>query len=109
MACECKMLGRFRRIGFLFAVTLCALLSPASSAFGQVDQGSITGIVQDSTGAVVPNAQVTLLNTDQGLTLETRSSKVRLGLASSLIRAWTRSEIMSSRGFSRRSCIFSMR
>ncbi len=31
------------------------------------------GHVADSTGAVIPNAQVTLLNTDQGITLETKS------------------------------------
>jgi hypothetical protein len=37
--------------------------------FGQVDEGAITGTVQDPTGAVIPNAQVTLLNTDQGITL----------------------------------------
>ena len=54
---------------------------------GQVDQGSITGTIQDPTGAVVPNADITLLNTDQGLTLETHSgasgeytfSPVRIG------------------------------
>jgi hypothetical protein len=37
--------------------------------FGQVDEGAITGTVQDPTGAVIPNAQVTLTNTDQGITL----------------------------------------
>ncbi|MGB9416279.1 MAG: carboxypeptidase-like regulatory domain-containing protein, partial [Acidobacteriaceae bacterium] len=31
-------------------------------------------MVQDSSGAVVPNARVTLLNTDQGITLETTTS-----------------------------------
>jgi TonB-dependent Receptor Plug Domain. len=39
--------------------------------FAQVDQGAITGIVSDPSGAVVPNAHVTLRNTDIGLTLET--------------------------------------
>ena len=66
---------------------LCFLLLQAPSAFAQVDQGSITGVVQDPTGAVVPNAKVTLLNTDQGLTLETTAdgsgvytfSPVRIG------------------------------
>ncbi len=46
--------------------TFCLLLMPSASA--QVDEGSITGVVQDATGAVVPGAKVTLLNTDQGLT-----------------------------------------
>ncbi|HEV2273166.1 MAG TPA: carboxypeptidase-like regulatory domain-containing protein, partial [Acidobacteriaceae bacterium] len=51
--------------------SLCTLLFPSALLFGQVDEGAITGTVQDPSGAVVPNAQVTLLNTDVGLTLET--------------------------------------
>lgn len=39
-------------------------------ALGQADQGAITGLVQDATGAVVPNAQVTLTNIDTGLALQ---------------------------------------
>jgi len=50
------------------------LLTNAQCAFGQVDEGSIVGLVQDPTGAVVPGAQVTLLNTDQGITLNTTTS-----------------------------------
>ena len=52
-----------------------AILVAAGSyrAMAQVDEGAIGGVVQDPSGAVVPSAQVTLLNTDQGLTL-TRST-----------------------------------
>jgi hypothetical protein len=39
-------------------------------AMAQVDQGAITGVVEDSSGAVVPNAQVTVKNTDTGLELQ---------------------------------------
>jgi hypothetical protein len=53
---------------------LAFLLAQGRVALGQVDEGAITGTVQDSTGAVVPDAQVTLVNTDVGLTLETKSS-----------------------------------
>src|SRR3954462_7449347 len=65
----------------------CFLLVQARSAIGQVDEGAITGTVLDTSGAVVPNPQVTLLNTDQGITAQTKSdgsggytfSPVRLG------------------------------
>ena len=71
--------------GVALALGLCLLGS--TGAFGQVDQGSITGVVQDPTGAVVPGASVTLLNTDQGISLERKSggsgeytfSPVRIG------------------------------
>jgi hypothetical protein len=52
----------------------CVLLAQSKSTYGQVDEGSITGTVQDSSGAVVPNADVILVNTDQGITLKTKSS-----------------------------------
>ncbi|MGH9605680.1 MAG: carboxypeptidase regulatory-like domain-containing protein [Terracidiphilus sp.] len=66
---------------------LFIFLLPNQFAFGQVDEGSITGTVQDPTGAVVPNAQVTLLNTDQGISVQTHTgaagdytfSPVRIG------------------------------
>jgi len=51
-------------------IACCCLLIPGRAAFAQVDEGSITGIVTDASGAVVPNAQVTLLNTDQGITVQ---------------------------------------
>ncbi|MGI4755618.1 MAG: carboxypeptidase regulatory-like domain-containing protein, partial [Janthinobacterium lividum] len=53
---------------------VCALAGHAPLAYSQVDQGAINGTVLDPTGAAVPNAQVTLLNTDQGITLQTQSS-----------------------------------
>jgi hypothetical protein len=61
------------KVAIYSTLTCFCLLFVQSSAFGQVDEGAITGNVTDSTGAVIPNAQVTLLNTDQGITLETKS------------------------------------
>jgi hypothetical protein len=52
----------------------CLLLFAAPGAFAQVDQGTITGVVQDSTGAVIPNANVSLTNTDTGLVLQIKSN-----------------------------------
>ena len=54
------------------AALLLLLISAYSSA--QTDQGAITGVVQDSTGAIIANAQVTATNIDTGLALETRSN-----------------------------------
>jgi hypothetical protein len=57
------------------AITFALLfLASGLNVFAQVDEGSITGVVTDTTGAVVPNAKVTLVNTDQGLTLETNTT-----------------------------------
>jgi hypothetical protein len=63
-----------RAFGYITLTCLLFLLVQSRSAFGQVDEGAISGTIQDTTGAVVANARVTLLNTDQGITLETRSS-----------------------------------
>src|SRR5580698_995979 len=70
-----RIATRLRRAMFSIAL-LCAFFFLLTSPFawGQVDEGSITGVVTDSTGAVVPDAQVTLVNTDQGITLQTHSS-----------------------------------
>src|SRR5580698_3257703 len=54
------------------AFLLLLLMSTDSSA--QTDQGAITGVVQDSSGAVIPNADVTATNVDTGLALQTKSN-----------------------------------
>jgi hypothetical protein len=64
----------FRLFGYITLTCFCFLLLQSQYAFGQVDEGSITGTVQDATGAVIANAQVTLLNTDQGITLQTKTN-----------------------------------
>jgi len=51
---------------------LMLLTSPSSSA--QTDQGAVTGVVQDSTGAVITNADVTATNVDTGWALQTKSN-----------------------------------
>lgn len=79
-----------RRIGIsgLVAIAFFNLtLLSSRPATAQVDEGTITGVVEDQTGAVVAGAQVTLLNTDVGLTLQTKTdgsgtytfSPVRIG------------------------------
>src|ERR1700756_3719211 len=57
------------------AITYLSLLFiQEQPAFAQVDEGSISGTVTDSSGAVVPNADVTLVNTDQNITLATKTT-----------------------------------
>jgi hypothetical protein len=41
--------------------------------YGQLDQGTITGVVQDPTGAVISNAAVTLTNVDEGQVLKSKT------------------------------------
>jgi hypothetical protein len=52
---------------------LCLLiilvLALASPMLAQSTSGSITGVVQDGSGAVIPGAQVSLVNQEQGVTL----------------------------------------
>ncbi len=62
-------LGRLRKF-LQMALCLCVAILAAQPAFSQADQGAITGTVQDSTGAVVPNAAVTVTSADTGLVLK---------------------------------------
>ena len=55
----------------LFALlTVLAFIAPAPVLLAQTDQGTITGVVQDPTGAAIANANVTLSNVDTGLVLK---------------------------------------
>ena len=58
----------------LSSLLVCSALVASAPAFAQVDQGAITGIVQDTTGAVVPNANITLTDTNTGLVLHGTSN-----------------------------------
>src|SRR5690242_17760922 len=45
----------------------------ASPAKAQMDQGTITGVVEDTSGAVVPQAQVRLKSIDTGLVFQMKT------------------------------------
>ena len=71
---ECLVL--LRRVASRRSIQLCFCLSLlCSAALGQVDQASMTGVVEDGSGAVVANALVVLTNVDTGLVQQTRTSK----------------------------------
>src|SRR5271170_5617453 len=74
MALDRNALSWLRRCGYIALACLCFLLVSTKYTAAQVDEGSITGTVTDTTGAVVPNATVTLLNTDVGLSLTNRTN-----------------------------------
>jgi hypothetical protein len=60
------------RRGCLWLSLLLLIFVPG--AFAQIDQGTITGIVQDSSGAVIPGANVSLRDVDTGLVLQMKSN-----------------------------------
>src|SRR5215831_17197702 len=57
--------GRMRPI--LTAVALLAVMLAATSGFAQTGNGSVGGIVQDPTKALVPGVSITLTNVDTGI------------------------------------------
>ena len=77
------MNGRVREIS-VWMVGALLVLSLASTAFSQAVTGSISGTAKDSTGAVLPGAQVVLLNQDTGFTRTVQSDAAGRYLATSL-------------------------
>jgi hypothetical protein len=54
---------------------LALLLIASVPAMAQMDQGTITGVVQDKGGAVIPGASVKLTSTDTGLVLQAKANR----------------------------------
>ena len=57
------------------AVFICFYAFAVSAAWAQTDQGAITGVVQDDSGAVIPDAKVTLTATDTAFALDSTANK----------------------------------
>jgi hypothetical protein len=64
--------GRKGWMTFLLLILFAAMT--AAGAYAQSDNGSIAGTVTDQTGAVIPNAAITVTNTDTGLTFHSTSN-----------------------------------
>ena len=57
-----------------FVLVLGVLVGLVGIASGQADQGTITGVIQDQSGAAIGDASVTLSNLDTGQVLKTRTN-----------------------------------
>jgi hypothetical protein len=57
----------------LIAIAVVAICVPPTFLMAQADQGSITGVVQDTSGAVIGNASVTLTSLDMGQVLKAKT------------------------------------
>ena len=63
------------KLSSILALLLFALALPMQ-AFGQVDQGSISGAVKDTSGGTIAGASVTLTNQDTGVTQVTTTNSL---------------------------------
>src|SRR5262245_7319893 len=65
-------------------LVLISLFGFSLSVFAQNTSGSITGVVQDASGAVIPGTQVKLINQEQGTSRETITNEAGIYLFSAL-------------------------
>ncbi len=66
--------GIFRRVNVLFLLLFVAAGLSGLRAYGQSGAGSIQGTVKDATGAVIPNAQIHVVNTATRVATDTKSN-----------------------------------
>src|SRR5215813_6931695 len=64
------MLAKSKWVRTALCLLFIGLFAFSFSAFAQNTSGSITGIVQDASGAIIPGAQISLINQEQGVTFQ---------------------------------------
>lgn len=69
-----QTLSRLARLTVGVVLALAAVLGLAPAGRGQVTSGTIFGAVQDSSGALIPNATITATEPNKGVTRTTTSS-----------------------------------
>src|SRR5437867_5122689 len=85
---DMSMFSKTTRFKTLLSLIIINLFAFSFPLFAQNTSGSITGVVQDATGAVIPGAQVKLINQEQGVTArETISNEAGIYLFSALSAA----------------------
>jgi hypothetical protein len=57
-----------KRLGLSFSIAFALAVLLAAPAFGQLGVGAISGLITDSTGAVIPGAGITVVNTATNFT-----------------------------------------
>ena len=100
MGFDGNALSWLKRCGYIVLACFCLLTVTTKYAAAQVDEGSINGTITDATGAVVPNASVTLLNTDVGLSLKGTSDS-KGGYTFSPVRIGHYSISVTAQGFAK--------
>ncbi|MBI3282145.1 MAG: TonB-dependent receptor [Acidobacteria bacterium] len=78
----------------MLRIILFALLG-VSAALAQSNVASLTGIVTDASGSVVPNADITVTNVDTGIVYRTRTNQNGVYVAPSLIAGSYRLEFQA--------------
>jgi hypothetical protein len=58
----------------LLSCACCAIFITATPVFAQIDTGGVTGTVIDSTGAIVPNVNIKLINDETAVVVSARST-----------------------------------
>jgi len=77
---ECSRLSQFQGqrywrciYSFLYVIALGLMCSSVSKVGAQVNTGNLSGQVTDATGAVIPNAKLTILDNNTGYTREAQT------------------------------------
>src|SRR5215831_5004154 len=78
-------MSKMRKLVVVVSLNVAILFAFTGSLIAQNTSGSITGVVQDASGAVIPGATVTLINQDQGAqTRQTITNEAGIYLFSAL-------------------------
>ena len=95
---HCAMLNRFVRSAILATLAFSIVVAIPTTGAAQVLYGTLVGNVQDPTGAVVPGATVTVIQTETALTRQAQTDS-RGGYTVSTLAAGTYTVRIEAKGF----------
>jgi hypothetical protein len=82
-----------------YRLLVVLLACVASTAYAQQVSGSISGVVHDAQGAVVPGAKITLINQDQGTVAQVMSTTAEGTFVFTPLQPATYMIVIESSGF----------